>query len=252
MIHIRKLLIALLMTAAAQGLFAQTIPGNVVATTEWTAAFCRAAGLENVRVLAPAALRHPPDYELKPSDIPALAEADLIVFAGYEGMMERIRANVAGRNIRMVQIETVYAPGIIEASVRKIAEAAGTQDFAEKELAAIAEAWADAARIIKEAGLAGKKTAAHRFQAPFAEAAGLDVVAIFGPPPPGPRLIGEIAGSGAELILDNWHNPVSMPLREILNKANAVELINFPGRHGTVSLKDVIRDNAETLAASAR
>ena len=252
MIHIRRLLIALLFTAAVQGLFAQTPPGTVVATTEWTTAFCRAAGLKNVRVLAPVTLRHPADYELKPSDIPALIEADLIVFAGYEGMMERIRANVAGRDIRMVQIETVYSPGIIEASVRKIAEAAGTQVLAEEELAAIAEAWDDAAQIVEEAGLAGKKTAAHRFQVPFAEEAGLDVVAVFGPPPPGPRLIAEIARSGAELILDNWHNPVSMPIQEILNDAAAVELFNFPGRHGTVSLEDVIRDNAVTLAASAR
>ena len=33
--------------------------GAVVASTEWTAAFARAAGIERIRVLAPAASRHP-------------------------------------------------------------------------------------------------------------------------------------------------------------------------------------------------
>ena len=54
----------------------------VVATTTWTAAFCRAAGIDDVVVLTPSTLRHPPDYLLKPSDIPLIEEADIIVVVG--------------------------------------------------------------------------------------------------------------------------------------------------------------------------
>ena len=224
---------------------------RAVATTEWSAAFCRAAGLEDVRVLAPSALQHPPDYELKPSDIPAIMEADIIVFGGYEGMMERIRSHVAGSDTAMLQIETVYDPELIEKSVRAIAAAAGTEVAAEANLTVIREAWAEARRMADEAGLSGAKTIAHRFQAPFAGIVGLDVVTVIGPVPPGPRLIAEAAGSGAVLILDNWHNPVSAPIGEILKGAGTVELINFPGRGGTVTLDDVILYNARLLAGAA-
>ena len=47
--------------------------GTVVASTEWTAAFAHAAGITEVTVLAPAASRHPAEYQLRPSDLRAVA-----------------------------------------------------------------------------------------------------------------------------------------------------------------------------------
>jgi zinc transport system substrate-binding protein len=180
-----KKALAILVLAAAvfTSLGAESL--KVVATTEWTAAFCRAAGITDVRVLAPASLQHPADYELKPSDIPALMEADLIFFGGYEAMMERIRSHVAGSETVILQIVTAYAPPVIETSIKAIAEAAGTQDSAEMNLLLIREAFAEARRLTAEAGLAGSKAVVHQFQVPFARGAGLDVVKEFGPAPPG-------------------------------------------------------------------
>lgn len=241
--------IAALFTAGFAGLAAEEL--KVVATTEWTAAFCRAAGLSDVRVLAPATLQHPPDYELKPSDIPAIAEADLIVFGGYEGMMERIRSQIAGSETLMLQIITAYAPPVIESSVRAIAEAAETEDLAEVNLKIISDAYAEARRLTREAGLNGMTAAVHQFQVPLAKGAGLEVVAVFGPAPPGPKLIAEIAESGATLVLDNRHNPVSAPLQEVLPGARGVSLINFPGADGTITLADVIIYNARVLSGAA-
>ena len=171
-------------STVAAGLSGESL--RTVATTEWVAAFCRAAGLTEVHVLAPATLTHPPDYELKPSDIPVLTEAELIVFGGYESMMGRIRSQIAGTETRMLRIDTTYEPSKLEASVRAIAEVAGTSADGEKGIAGVREAWSAARRIVAGRGLTGKRAVVHRFQAPFAAAVGLDVIMVFGPAPPGP------------------------------------------------------------------
>lgn len=245
--YLKALLTLTIFCTGLTGLTAEVL--KVVATTEWTAAFCRAAGLDNVRVLAPAALQHPPDYELKPSDIPALMEADLIVFGGYEGMMERIHSHIAGSDTQMLQITTAYAPPVMEASIRDIAEITGTETEAEANIELIRNAFSEARRLTAEAGLNGLPAVVHKFHVPFARGVGLKVVKEFGPAPPGPRLIVDAAESGALLILDNRHNPIAAPIREILEDAGAVELINFPGAGGTRTLAEVILYNARVLTS---
>ncbi len=246
----KTLLVTIVFFTVLTGLGAEDF--QVVATTEWTAAFCRAAGLEEVRVLAPASLQHPADYELKPSDIPALMEADLIVYAGYEAMMGRIRSQLAGSDTQMLQIITAYAPPVMEKSIRDIAGAGGSETAAEANILKIREALAEARRMTAEAGLAGAAAVVHKYQIPFARAAGLNVVKEFGPAPPGPRLIAEAAQTGAVLVIDNIHNPVSAPIREVLENAAAVELINFPGTGNTRTLEDVISYNTRTLMAALK
>ncbi len=224
---------------------------KVVATTEWTAAFCRAAGLEDIRVLAPSSLQHPSDYDLKPSDIPALMEADLIVFGGYEAMMGRIRSNAAGTDTRMLQIITTYTLPVMEKSIRDIAAVAESEGKAEENILIIREAFAEARRLASQAGLAGYSALVHKFQVPFARGAGLNVVKEFGPAAPGPRLIAEAAETDAALVIDNRHNPVSAAIREVLPDSFALELINFPGIGGTRTLADVILYNARMLTGTA-
>ncbi len=225
---------------------------NVVATNEWTAAFCRAAGIENVHVLAPANLQHPPDYDLKPSDIPVIMEADLIVFAGYEGMMDRIRTNIAGNETELLQIKTVYSPVIIRESVMAIATAMGTEKLAEANLTSIDSAWDEAKEMVVNAGLNWTEAAVHFHQGDMAWAMGIFEVVSFGPAPPGAKLIAEVAESGADLIIDNWHNPISSPLQDVIPDAVVVELINFPGRDGTRGLSDVILFNAKLLVEALK
>jgi len=245
----KKLIIVLLVFTSA---FLGASEPVVIATTEWTAAFCRAAGLEEVTVLAPASLQHPPDYELKPSDIALLDEADIIVFAGYEAMVDRISRHVARSDVEMLQITTRYVPRVLEESILKIAEAAGTTEIADRNIAKIREAWSEARNLVDSAVSADIRVAVHFHQVPFAKTVGLNQVIEFGPAPPGPRLIGEAAGSGARLILDNWHNSISAPFREVLPEASVAELINFPGRGGTVTLDDVILYNAGQVAAALK
>ena len=55
---------------------------RVVASTAWAGAVARAAGARNVRVLSPPTLQHPPEYEPRPSDLLAVAEAEFLVLGG--------------------------------------------------------------------------------------------------------------------------------------------------------------------------
>ena len=84
---------------------AQSSP-EVIATTSWTASFAEVAGLEDIRILAPYELQHPPEYEMTPGDIRDIAGADMIIYAGYEVMMERLK-EAASADARLVQITTV-------------------------------------------------------------------------------------------------------------------------------------------------
>jgi hypothetical protein len=60
---------------AAAGGKAETAPppqeAAIIASTSWVAAIADAAGAQNIRILAPVKLCHPPEYELKPSDLEA-------------------------------------------------------------------------------------------------------------------------------------------------------------------------------------
>ncbi len=71
-VHIRSRAAVLLLACLFAGIAARgfaTEELRVVATTPWTAAFALAAGVENVRVLAPYEMQHPPEYELRASDV---------------------------------------------------------------------------------------------------------------------------------------------------------------------------------------
>ena len=64
---------------------------RVVASTSWVAAFAKAAGIADVTLVAPANLQHPPDYDPKPSDLAAIAKADYVLVAGFEGFATRMK-----------------------------------------------------------------------------------------------------------------------------------------------------------------
>ena len=59
---------------------------TILATNSWTAAFAKMAGVDSagmiIQQLAPADMEHPPEYELKPSDVKIIRDADLLIYAG--------------------------------------------------------------------------------------------------------------------------------------------------------------------------
>lgn len=241
------LLALLLFLGAATGLAAQDGP-RVVATTPWTAAFALAAGVRDVHVLAPYEMRHPPEYELRATDVVRAQNADLLVFGGYEAMMSRLRDAIGGDSPRMVQIRTDHARITIAESVMTIAQLTGTVADARANVAEIVAFLDDWRAEIARSGLYDLPVVVHAFQQPIVRELGIEPVGVFGPGPLSARQIGELTGSRPALVIDVWHNESAGPLRETVPDAVFVSLINFPGRDGTRTLMDVLRHKRRTLA----
>ncbi len=242
----RKLWIAVLIMSAAP-LWAQ----SVLATNAWTAAFAEAAGVEGTIQLAPSEMTHPPEYELRPSDVKKVRDADVLVFAGYEVLMKTVMGELGASKEKMVQIITSYNPEQMESSLKLIAQKAGDSGAVE---AFMKEYNAELENIrgkLKSKGLQGADILVHFHQKPLAEALGFKILGVFGP---GPLKASDIARFGSMnpvLILDNGHNPQAAPLAE-LSGAPVAELVNFPGGTGAggkipSDLKGVASYNGERI-----
>lgn len=222
-----KKIVTLLALLGSLSLFSAEKTVQIVATNSWTAAFAKMAGLD-AEVLAPSDMTHPPEYELRPSDLKKIKNADFLIFGGYEVMMSTVFESLDKESEQMVQVTTSYDPDTVEASVLAIAKKAGTVDVAKRNIAAYRAAITKGQQELKDAGLSGKTVIVNFHQKPLAEALGFKVLGVFGPQPLSAKQIGELGKTSPSMIIDNVHNPIAAPLEEIL-KLDAVVLVNFPG-----------------------
>ena len=241
-------LLRLLWIAIAAVVGGEAGADTIVASTEWTAAFARAAGITEVTVLAPAASRHPAEYQLRPSDLRAIAGADVLVFAGYEAMAARLQE--LAPEATLLRIDTDYSLPTLRRSLAALQAAGGDPAAVAMSLRAIEAEYAAWRSELAERELAGAPVLAHRFQVPLASELGFEVAGIFGPLPPQAAAIASLAKLEVALIIDNHHNAVAAPLAEVHEPTPVVELLNFPGAAGTATLLDVIRHNRRLLAAA--
>ena len=220
---------------------------SVVATSSWTAAYAQAAGAENIVVLAPFDMPHPSEYELRPDDIPKLMDATVIIYAGYEVMTERLKKGLDLSAEKLLQIDTDYSLESIEISMMKIAAKLGTENVARENLSDIRRVFEEGMKAIDDKGMAGLPVIVHRFQSSLVRDFGLVPNVIFGPGSPEASEIVTVSKKEIVFIIDNFHNPVGQPFKEVLQGAHYRQLMNFPGQKGTKSLTDVIRYNISQL-----
>ncbi|MDR1948214.1 MAG: metal ABC transporter substrate-binding protein [Spirochaetaceae bacterium] len=222
---------------------------QVVVSTSWVAAMAEAAGARNVRILAPMELRHPPEYELKPSDLFTVSKADMVVYAGWEMFAQKLAETAGNAEIRMVTVTTSNKPEDFKAEARKLAELFGTVDRFEAWEKGF-DALTDELRGKILAVYPDRRAVVERMHTPFAEWLGLDIVGEYGPAEPSPGLILSLVQTGPALVIDNYHAPSGYPIAEAA-RAPYGELINFPGRGGTRTIEDVFRYNADVLINAA-
>ncbi len=248
-----RILFVLLFLLGSRGLL---FSDTVLATNAWTAAFAAAAGVQDVLQLAPSNMLHPPEYELRPSDVKKLSDADLVIYAGYENMMKTITARLGKGNEALLKITTSYDPQILGASVMKIAGKAGDPARARAWLAGYDKALDEIRRCLKDKKLYGAPVLVHFHQKALARALGFQILGGFGPAPLKASEIGKLGKMKPVLILDNGHNPMASPLEELCG-IKALELVNFPG--GTdhsgkavpSSLKGVLKRNGALICGKA-
>ncbi|MGO9308231.1 MAG: hypothetical protein ACLQDL_04310 [Spirochaetia bacterium] len=249
--HRGVLLAALVLIAAALPAGAQQASLRIVATNSWTAALAAAAGASDIVTLAPSDLRHPAEYELKPSDVALLQGAGLIVSTGFEVMAKKLAEAAGSQNIRVLQIDADYSLATMRTSLLAIADVLGTPAKARASIASLESFMASWKAELQAAGLDGAPVVVHLFQQPLMVELGFDVKGVFGPGPLEASQIAKLTPVNARLIVDNWHNEAAGPLRETMKNARYVSLINFPGPDGTRSLFDVLSDNRARLRAAA-
>lgn len=231
---------------AATPVFAQ----QVLATTPWTAAFAELAGADDVDLLAPYEMRHPPEYELRATDLQRIDDADLLVYAGYENMMDRLRDAIGSGATEAVQISTTHTGAAIEEAAMKIAEAIGTVGQARENLERMELFFDEWRAELRELGLHERPVIVHSHQRALFEDLGVEIGGVFGPGPLEAQQIGRLSGSEAVVIIDNWHNEIGQPFAETMPGIPAVSFINFPGREGTRTLSDVLELNRQELRSA--
>jgi len=230
---------------------ARAAPVRVVATNSWTAAFAAAAGASDIVTLAPSGLRHPAEYELRPSDVEALRGAGLIVYTGFEVMAKKLADAAGSQSIRLLKIDADYSLPTLRASLTTIGDALGTQTAARKSITALTEFIASWKAELVTAGLGGAPVVVHLFQKPLIQELSFNVAGVFGPGPLEAAQIARLSPLAARLIVDNWHNEAGGPLRETMSEVPYVSLVNFPGADGTKTLLDVLSDDRARLKAAA-
>lgn len=217
----------------------------VVASTSWTGLMARAAGAGNVTVLAPLELKHPPEYDYRPSDIARVVQADYVVWGGYEPFIKKLVQAAEIPENKLLQVMTMNRPDNLKKETRKLAAIFGTQadqDKWEKEFDKLVARMQKAA---VEKNVAEKRVLVHFHQQAFVRWLGYEVVGVFGPEEMSPARVAKLGKLSPDLVIDNYHNPLGKGIAEIAG-ADYVELINFPGK-GINSLDELLAENARRL-----
>ncbi len=249
----KKLAISLLLIAlaasmaSAAGWKKKKKKSSVTASTSWTAAFADIAGVDSVNTIAPASMRHPPEYEITVDDILTVNKSKVFIYAGFERMMQTLGSNGGTSSVQMVQISCDNSVATVTASAEKIAAVTGTQAKMKERLAEYTDYIAAAAADIEKKGLKGARVLCNKNQIYLAKDLGLDVAATFGPGPVTSAQIADAQAGGYAFIIDNVHNPVGQPLAEVAPDAAYIIWRNFPEETGRGALLTVVKQNVTQL-----
>ena len=233
-------------------LFCPTTPvakEMVVASTSLAGAIAKAAGAKEVRVITPGEMRHPPEYDLRPSDLLKFEGADIVVYGGYERMVQKLLETSKNRNILAIQIDTETSPENLMNQVRKISKILGT----EKERQVWEKNFVKRLKLLQKklSSYSGRKAVVHRFAQPFAQWAGLQIVQMISPGELTPKVVAEAIAKKPELVVDIYHFPNVRVIAEN-GKCRYIQIINFPGIGSTQNLEDIFEYNVSQLIKAYR
>jgi hypothetical protein len=239
-----------LLVLGAVSLPAQTAPSfRVLASTSWTAAFARAAGASDILTIAPMELQHPPEYELKLSDLKAVAGARFLVYSGYERFAVRLAEAAGSEGLVLAQVYTDNIPDTFKAEARKLAVLFATLP-AYDSWARSFDATTTAMRRRVIAAYPDHRVVVHKYLATYAQWLGFEVVGTFGPGEGSPAGLLDLVRAKPVLIIDNYHSLSGKAVGEAL-AVPVVTLINFPGKDGTATIEDVFAYNERAFLAAA-
>lgn len=221
--------------------------GKYVASTSWVASIAELAGLDDVITIAPANLKHPPEYEITPDDMMKVAKAELFMQAGYERMMKTISTAAEVSKDKIIKVKTTNTLWNLENMVNTLSAKAGTQDIAAKRFGSYKEMIENARKRIASSENSKIEVFANTNQAELLEDLGLNVVSTFGGGALTSNQIAEAAEKKYVLVVDNVHNPVADPIKTVSPDSIILTLRNFPDHLGNNALYNVIKEDLEAL-----
>ncbi|MGA8849247.1 MAG: metal ABC transporter substrate-binding protein [Dehalococcoidia bacterium] len=209
-----------------------------------------ADGKVETRTLIPPGVC-PGHYDVKPSDIEALANSKALFIHDYQQYFQNVKGAIeAAKNpdliITVLNVTGNWmVPSVQAEAVDKIAQALGEidpqnaayyQEKAAERAQAILAKGEEVKNRLLEAGVDGVKVICAAMQADFVEWAGFDVVATYGrpedlSPADVAQLVTEAKQAGAALVIDNLQSS-SATLGAALEpdiEAIPVTISNFPG-----------------------
>lgn len=220
---------------------------KVVASTSWVAAYAKMAGATDVTYVAPNNVQHPPDYDPKPSDLTAVASADVILLAGFEGFAQRLK-DAAGSKAKVDTVNTAYDPTKLGPEVLRLAAELGTdRSVAQKNIDAYTAAWNKESAEVK-AKLTGKANTvvAQAFVTEWVAFAGYTPAGTYGPAPATPSEIANLVKLKPSVVFENVHMGGGADIASAAG-VKKIDLVNFPG--DDLDLTKVIAKDADLITA---
>ncbi|MEU8912690.1 metal ABC transporter solute-binding protein, Zn/Mn family [Streptomyces nigrescens] len=201
----------------------------VVATTAWEAALAKAAGAKNVTSIVPAGIRHAPDYDVKPSDLTKVAEADYVLYSSFEPFAGRIK-EAAGSNAKMIELNLDNTPSKTTANVTRLGKAFGTQKAAGRWNTRFGKEWESLHKKVQAAWPGGKAPAvtAQMFTTWAAKLAGAQMVGTYGPEAVTPAQLSKLSAKKPKFVLDNENMSTGTVLPG--SGAKQLSIANYPGQ----------------------
>jgi zinc transport system substrate-binding protein len=212
----------------------------------------------------------PGHYDVKPSDIEALANSKAFFIHNYQQNYENVRGLIeAAENpdliITVINITGNWMTPLVQAeAVGKIAQALGEVDpenaayyegKAAERAQAILDKGEEVENTLQEAGIEGVKVICAEMQQGFVRWAGFDIVATFGrpedlSPTDEAQLVTEAKQAGAALIIDNLQSgsaTLGVSIEQDI-AAIPVTISNFPGGlENTETWEKAIDKNVDLL-----
>jgi zinc transport system substrate-binding protein len=221
----------------------------VVAASTWEGAFAKAAGARDVRVIVPPSIKHAPDYDPKPSDLAAVADARYLLYAPFEGFAGKLK-DAAGSSAEQVSLNLDNSKTNVEKEVRRLAAMFGTRQAAEKWIgrfdaqydrlsAAVRAAWPDRRqpRVITQV-----------FMSFAAQLSGARVLGTYGPQPVTASQLAKLSAAKPPYVFDNEQMSTGTVLPG--SSAKQLALTNYPGPG--LDLLAVYRADANTIIRAFR
>ncbi|WP_340398373.1 zinc ABC transporter substrate-binding protein [Paenibacillus sp. FSL H8-0079] len=224
---------------------AETVTPKIVASTSWTALLAKTAGVEDVTILAPVDMKHPNEYDFKPSDIEKVNDASTVIYSEYEPFMKQILEAADVPEEEQLVVVTENTPEALHTQIMNIAQKTGTTAVAEQAMKEIDSTFEAVRAETAKLDTQSKRVVAQAYMVPVAKALGYEVIGEFGPAEVTPTQAAELAALKPALIIDNLHFPQGAEISSIADRP-VIELRNYP-ETSEQTLVQLIQDNAKKL-----